>query len=218
MASLRGLTVCICLRALQRRAGRPRCPVWRGAGSRWSGRVHRRRSTSTSTALLPSHSSRPPARRQSWCADAGAAACPAPAHRPASSGRWSCDQRPRRGRHAFEVTVADRELQIPAHRPQNDHDTTAARHFIRKALAQAQTVDPRTLTVDKNAAYSNAAKTMKKTGELRRFTKLRQSKHLNYIEQRFRGDRAPERGVGAGSLIRFSGWSGRMVRRPRRAG
>ena len=31
-------------------------------------------------------------------------------------------------------------------------------------------------------------------------------------------DRAPERGVGAGSLIRFSGWSGRMVRRPRRAG
>ncbi|WP_454020057.1 DDE-type integrase/transposase/recombinase [Azospirillum sp. Marseille-Q6669] len=54
-------------------------------------------------------------------------------------------------------------------------DSAAARRFSRKALKQAHTVSPRVVTVDKNAAYPNAAKTMKKAGELWRFTKLRQS-------------------------------------------
>lgn len=60
-------------------------------------------------------------------------------------------------------------------------DAAAARRFFRKALKQAHTVSPRTLTVDKNAAYPGAAKAMKKDGELRRFAKLRQCKHLNKI-------------------------------------
>ena len=60
-------------------------------------------------------------------------------------------------------------------------DAAAARRFFRKALKQAHTVNPRTLTVDKNAAYPRAAKTMKKSGELWRFTKLRQVKDLNNI-------------------------------------
>ncbi|CAO3455064.1 Mobile element protein [Azospirillum largimobile] len=42
-------------------------------------------------------------------------------------------------------------------------------------------MNPRTLTVDKNAAYPSASKIMKKGGELWRFTKLRQFKYLNNI-------------------------------------
>ncbi|WP_119681423.1 IS6 family transposase [Indioceanicola profundi] len=60
-------------------------------------------------------------------------------------------------------------------------DAAAARRFFRKALKQAHTVNPRTITVDKNAAYPSATKTMKRAGELWRFAKLRQRKYLNTI-------------------------------------
>ncbi len=59
-------------------------------------------------------------------------------------------------------------------------DAAAARRFFRKALRQ-HTVNPRTLTVDKNAAYPSATTAMKKAGELWRFAKLRQRKYLNNI-------------------------------------
>jgi transposase-like protein len=60
-------------------------------------------------------------------------------------------------------------------------DAGAARRFFRKALGQPHTVNPRTITVDKNAAYPIATKTMKRNGELWRFAKLRQVKFLNNI-------------------------------------
>ena len=60
-------------------------------------------------------------------------------------------------------------------------DAAAAKRFFRKALKQAHTVNPRTITVDKNAAYPIATKSMKQDGELWRFTKLRQVKFLNNI-------------------------------------
>jgi transposase, IS6 family len=60
-------------------------------------------------------------------------------------------------------------------------DAAAARRFFRKALKQAHTVNPRTITVDKNAAYPIATKSMKQVGELWRFAKLRQVKFLNNI-------------------------------------
>ncbi|MCW2239410.1 IS6 family transposase [Azospirillum canadense] len=60
-------------------------------------------------------------------------------------------------------------------------DAAAARRFFRKALKQAHTVNPRTLTVDKNAAYPSATTAMKTDGELWRFAKLRQVKSLNNI-------------------------------------
>ena len=60
-------------------------------------------------------------------------------------------------------------------------DAAAARSFFRKALGQPHTVNPRTVTVDKNAAYPIAAKAMKRSGELWRFAKLRQVKFLNNI-------------------------------------
>ena len=48
-------------------------------------------------------------------------------------------------------------------------------------LAKPHTVNPRTITVDKNAAYPKAAVEMKQAGELWRFSLLRQVKFLNNI-------------------------------------
>src|SRR4051794_7092066 len=60
-------------------------------------------------------------------------------------------------------------------------DAEAAKRFFRKALAQPHTVNPRTITVDKNAAYPKAASEMKRDGELWRRSRLRQVKYLNNI-------------------------------------
>jgi transposase, IS6 family len=60
-------------------------------------------------------------------------------------------------------------------------DAAAARQFFRKALKQPHTVNPRTITVDKNAAYPIAIKLMKRDEKLWRFAKLRQVKFLNNI-------------------------------------
>jgi IS6 family transposase len=60
-------------------------------------------------------------------------------------------------------------------------DAAAARRFFRKALKQPHIVNPRTITVDKNAAYPIATKAMKQDGGLRRFAKLRHVKFLNNI-------------------------------------
>ena len=50
-------------------------------------------------------------------------------------------------------------------------DAAAARRFFRKALGQPHTVNPRIITVDKNAAYPIAVKAMKRARELWRFAK-----------------------------------------------
>jgi transposase, IS6 family len=60
-------------------------------------------------------------------------------------------------------------------------DAAAAKRFFRKALKQSHTVNPRTITVDKNAAYPVAAKALKQEGMLWRFAKFRQVKFLNNI-------------------------------------
>ena len=60
-------------------------------------------------------------------------------------------------------------------------DAAAARRFFLKALKQRHTVRPRTITAGKNPAYPSASKSMKKTGELSRFVRLRQIKYLNNI-------------------------------------
>ena len=60
-------------------------------------------------------------------------------------------------------------------------DAEAAKRFFRKALAQPHTVNPRTITVDKNAAYPKAVAEVKKDGELWRWSRLRQVKYLNNI-------------------------------------
>lgn len=60
-------------------------------------------------------------------------------------------------------------------------DAAAAKRFFRKALGQPHTVNPRTITVDKNPAYPCAVAEMKQDGELWRFSRLRQAKFLNNI-------------------------------------
>jgi IS6 family transposase len=81
-------------------------------------------------------------------------------------------------------------------------DATAAKRFFRKALAQPHTVNPRTITVDKNVFYPKAVISMKRDGQLWRCSKLRQVKYLNnIIEQDHRRiKRLSEPGLGFGSF------------------
>jgi transposase, IS6 family len=81
-------------------------------------------------------------------------------------------------------------------------NAVAAGRFFRKALAQPHTVNPRTITVDKNPAYPHAAADMKRAGELWRFSRLRQCKYLNNIAEQAhrRIKRLVRPGLGFGSL------------------
>ena len=81
-------------------------------------------------------------------------------------------------------------------------DAAAAKRFFRKALSQPHTVNPRTITVDKNPAYPRAVADMKRAGELWRFSKLRQRKYLNNIveQDHRRIKRLVRPGLGFGSL------------------
>ena len=60
-------------------------------------------------------------------------------------------------------------------------DAAAAKRFFRNALGQPHTVNPRTITVDKNPAYPCAVAQMKEDGKLWRRSRLRQCKYLNNI-------------------------------------
>lgn len=60
-------------------------------------------------------------------------------------------------------------------------DTAAAKRFFSKALEAAHTVAPRTITVDKNAAYPKALSELKAEGTLPASSELRQVKYLNNL-------------------------------------
>ncbi|WP_043367399.1 IS6 family transposase [Belnapia sp. F-4-1] len=81
-------------------------------------------------------------------------------------------------------------------------DAEAAKRFFHKALGQPHTVNPRTITVDKNPAYPCAVTDMKENGELWRFSRLRQCKHLNNIveQDHRRVKRLVRPGLGFGSF------------------
>jgi hypothetical protein len=81
-------------------------------------------------------------------------------------------------------------------------DAAAAQWFFRKALAQPHTVNPRTITVDKNPAYPFAITEMKRRGGLWRFSRLRQCKYLNNIveQDHRRIKRLVRPGLGFGGL------------------
>ncbi|WP_119681912.1 IS6 family transposase [Indioceanicola profundi] len=100
-----------------------------------------------------------------------------------TSGSWRVDETYIRvkGRWMYLYRAVDARGQTIDFLLSARRDAAAARRFFRKALKQAHTVNPRTITVDKNAAYPSATKTMKRTGELWRFAKLRQRKYLNNI-------------------------------------
>jgi transposase, IS6 family len=82
-------------------------------------------------------------------------------------------------------------------------DAGAAKRFFRKALGQPHTVNPRTIMVDKNAAYPKAAAEMKADDELWRRSRLRQCKFLNNIveQDHRRMRRLVRQGLGFGDFL-----------------
>jgi transposase-like protein len=86
--------------------------------------------------------------------------------------RWSCLLRTVDGRgQTIDFLLSARR------------DAAAAKQFFRMALGQPHTVNPRTITVDKNPAYPKAVADMKTAGELWRRTQPRQCKCLNNITE-----------------------------------
>jgi transposase, IS6 family len=71
-------------------------------------------------------------------------------------------------------------------------DAEAAKHFFSKTLGASHTVEPRVITVDKNAAYPKALKELKAVGAIAPTCELRQSKYLNnVVEQDHRAHQTP---------------------------
>jgi len=81
-------------------------------------------------------------------------------------------------------------------------DAKAAKRFLRKVLNASHTIEPRVLTVDKNAAYPPAIEALKATESLPETTETRQSKYLNnLVEQEHRFiKRRVKPGLGFGSF------------------
>ncbi len=86
-----------------------------------------------------------------------------------------------KGRWTYLYRAVDSRGQTIDFLLSSKRDAEAAKRFFRKALGQPHTVNPRTITVDKNPAYPKAVTEMKADGELWRFSRLRQCKFLNNI-------------------------------------
>src|SRR5689334_23897391 len=119
-----------------------------------------------------------------------------------SNGSWRVDETYVRvkGRWTYLYRAVDSRGQTIDFLLSARRDAEAAKRFFRKALAQPHTVNPRTITVDKNAAYPRAVAEMKRDRELWRFSRLRHVKYLsNIVEQDHRRIKRlvrPGRGVG----------------------
>ncbi|SHK27368.1 Transposase (or an inactivated derivative) [Roseomonas rosea] len=100
-----------------------------------------------------------------------------------SNGSWRVDETYVRvkGRWMYLYCAVDSRSQTIDFLLSAKRDAEAAKRFFRKALGQPHTVNPRTITVDKNPAYPCAVEQMKEGGELWRFSRLRQVKFLNNI-------------------------------------
>jgi len=100
-----------------------------------------------------------------------------------NNGSWRVDETyvKVKGRWIYLYRAVDSRGQTIDFQLSAKCDAEAAKRFFRKALAQPQTVNPRVITVDKNAAYPKATAEMKKDGVLWRRSRLRQVKCLNSI-------------------------------------
>ncbi|MGI4946145.1 MAG: IS6 family transposase [Janthinobacterium lividum] len=100
-----------------------------------------------------------------------------------SNGSWRVDETYVRvkGRWTYLYRAVDSRGQTIDFLLSVRRNAEAAKRFFRKAMGQPHTVNPRTITVDKNPAYPKAAAEMKIDGELPRFARLRQCKYLNNI-------------------------------------
>jgi transposase, IS6 family len=105
------------------------------------------------------------------------------AHLRPSDGSWRVDEThvKVKGRWMYLYRAVDNRgrtigFLLPARR-----DAEAAKRFVRKALGQPHTANPRTITVDKNPSYPCAAAALTEGGELWRSSRLRQARFLNNI-------------------------------------
>jgi transposase, IS6 family len=100
-----------------------------------------------------------------------------------TSGSWRVDETYVRvkGRWTYLYRAVDSRGQTIDFLLSAKRDAEAAKLFFRKALGQPHTVNPRTITVDKNLAYPKAVAEMKQDAELWRFSRLRQVRFLNNI-------------------------------------
>ena len=85
-----------------------------------------------------------------------------------SNGSWRVDETyvKVKGRWTYLYRAVDSRGQTIDFLLSAKRDAAAAKRFFRKALGQPHTGNPRTLTVDKNAAYPAAVTAMKRDGEL----------------------------------------------------
>jgi transposase, IS6 family len=100
-----------------------------------------------------------------------------------SNGSWRVDETYVRvkGRWTYLYRAVDSRGQTIDFLLSAKRDTAAAKRFFRKALAQPHTVKPRTITVEKNPAYSKAVTEMKQNAELWRRSLVRQVKYLTDV-------------------------------------
>jgi transposase-like protein len=121
-----------------------------------------------------------------------------------SNGSWRVDETyvKVKGRWMYLYRAVDSRGETIDFLLSAKRDAEAAKRFFLRALARPNTVSPRTITVDKNAAYPKAVTAMKKAGELWRCSRLRQVKYLNNIvEQDHRNvKRLTDPGLGFGSF------------------
>lgn len=125
-------------------------------------------------------------------------------HLKLSNGSWRVDETyiKVKGRWTYLYRAVDKTGQTIDFLLAATRDAAAAKRFFRKALDQPHTVNPRTITVDKNACYPKAITEMKRDEQLWRCAKLRQLKYLNnMIEQDHRRiKRLTRPGFGFGSF------------------
>ena len=121
-----------------------------------------------------------------------------------SNGSWRVDETYVRvkGRWTYLYRAVDSRGQTIDFLLSAKRDAAAAKRFFRKALVQPHTVNPRTITVDKNPAYPKAVAEMKRSAELWRRSRLRQVKYLNNIveQDHRRVKRLIRPGLGFGSF------------------
>jgi transposase, IS6 family len=120
------------------------------------------------------------------------------------NGSWRVDETyiKVKGRWSYLYRAVDSRGQTIDFLLSVKRDAAAAKRFFRKAMGQVHTVNPRTITVDKNPTYPRAVTDMKKAGEIWRFSRLRQVKFLNNIveQDHRRIKRLVRPGLGFGNL------------------
>jgi IS6 family transposase len=100
-----------------------------------------------------------------------------------TNGSWRVDETylKVKGHWVYLYRAVDSRGQTIDFRLSTRRDAAAAKRFFRKALARPNTVNPRTITVDRNAAYPKAVADMKKAKRLGVRPGSRQIKYLSII-------------------------------------